>query len=131
MPARDPRFQDVITSPKHPPLEEVGEDPDFRFSLANERTFLAWVRTAIAIMVAGLAVAQFFESRAEATRLAIALPLMILGAVIAFASFGQWERKERAMRLSESLPSSSLPRVLGMAVGVIAVLATILTITDR
>lgn len=122
---------DVNVSPKRTPLEEVGEDPDFRFSLANERTYLAWVRTAIAIMVAGLAVAQFFDSRSEATRLAISLPMILLGAAIALSSYGQWERKERAMRLSESLPPSSLPRLLGVAIGLIAVLAAVLTIADR
>jgi len=112
------------------PLDE-GEEPDFRFSLANERTFLAWIRTSIAIMVAGLAVAQFFDSRSQGTRLAIALPLVALAAVIAFVSFGSWEDKQRAMRLSRPLPTSSLPRILGLATGLIAVLAAILTITDR
>lgn len=117
--------------PRRDPVQDVGEDPDFRFSLANERTFLAWVRTAIAIMVAGLAVAQFFESRSEATRLAIALPLLVLGAAVSFASFGRWEEKERAMRLSQPLPTSSHPRVLALAVGLIALLAAILTVVDR
>ena len=114
-----------------PKLEEVGEDPDLRFTLANERTFLAWVRTAIAVMVAGLAVAQFFESRSEATRLAIALPLLVLGAVVAFTSYSGWEERERAMRLAQPLPASALPRLLALSVGLIAVLATILTLTDR
>jgi len=111
-------------------LAAVGEDPDARFSLANERTFLAWIRTAIALIVAGLAVAQFFESRSHAARLAIALPLLILGAVIALQSFASWEAKERAMRLGESLPNSALPRVLGVAVGAIAIVAAVLAVTD-
>lgn len=111
-------------------LDTVGEDPDARFSLANERTFLAWIRTAIALIVAGLAVAQFFESRSQATRLAIALPLLVLGGVIALQSFGSWEAKERAMRLGESLPASALPRVLGLAVGAIAILAAVLAVID-
>lgn len=28
-----------------------GEEPDYRLTLANERTFLAWIRTALAILV--------------------------------------------------------------------------------
>ncbi len=27
-------------------ISRLGEAPDYRFSLANERTFLAWIRTA-------------------------------------------------------------------------------------
>lgn len=111
-------------------LDAVGEDPDARFSLANERTFLAWIRTAIALIVAGLAVAQFFESRSHATRLAIALPLLVLGAVTALQSYGAWEAKERALRLGEPLPTAALPRVLALAVGAIAIVAAVLAVID-
>jgi putative membrane protein len=111
-------------------LEAVGEDPDARFSLANERTFLAWIRTALALIVAGLAVAQFFETASETTRLAIALPLLLLGAFVASQSFGRWEEKERAMRVGESLPTSSLPRLLALAVGIIAIVAAVLAVVD-
>ncbi|WP_143342795.1 YidH family protein, partial [Crossiella equi] len=34
----------------------VGEEPDPRFTLANERTFLAWIRTSLGLMAAGVAV---------------------------------------------------------------------------
>lgn len=111
-------------------LQSVGEEPDPRFSLANERTFLAWIRTAVALMVAGLAVAEFFESRSEATRLVIAIPLVLLGAAVAFTSFTRWEEKERAMRLGEPLPPSSLPRLLALAVGLVAVVAAVLAVID-
>ncbi len=109
---------------------DVGEDPDARFTLANERTFLAWIRTALALMVSGLAVAEFFNSRSQGTRLAIALPLLVLAAVVALNAFGAWAAKERALRLGESLPSSALPRLLGMSVGIIAVVAALLTVID-
>ncbi len=112
-------------------LTDVGEDPDPRFTMANERTFLAWLRTSLGLIAAGLAVAEFLRSSSELTRLAIALPLLVLGAVTAFSSFGQWERKERAMRLGEPLPPSSLPRILAIAIGAIAVLAALLALLDR
>ena len=35
---------------------DEGTDPDPRFTLANERTFLAWIRTSIAFMAAGVAI---------------------------------------------------------------------------
>jgi putative membrane protein len=111
-------------------VEAVGEEPDPRFSMANERTFLAWIRTALALMVAGLAVAEFFESRSETTRLVIAIPLMLLGALTAFTSYGRWAEKEQAMRLGRPLPPSSLPRLIAIAVGVVAVVAAVLAVLD-
>ncbi len=112
-------------------LTDVGEHPDPRFTMANERTFLAWLRTSLALIAAGLAVAEFLRSSSELTRLAIALPLLVLGALTAFSSFTQWERKERAMRLDEPLPPSMLPRIIAFAVGAIAVLAALLALLAR
>src|SRR5215210_7302248 len=111
-------------------VEAVGEEPDPHFSLANERTFLAWIRTALALMVAGLAVAEFFEARSEVTRLVIAVPLVLLGALTAFTSYDRWSEKERAMRLGEPLPRSSIPRLIAIAGGVVAVVAAILAVVD-
>ncbi len=31
-------------------ISRLGEAPDYRFSLANERTFLAWIRTALGFL---------------------------------------------------------------------------------
>ena len=39
-----------------------GHEPDYRFTLANERTFLAWIRTSLGLMAVGLAVAQLPRS---------------------------------------------------------------------
>ena len=53
-----------------------GEEPDARFSYANERTFLAWNRTALALIGVGLAVANLLPpfNFAGGRRL-LALPL--------------------------------------------------------
>jgi putative membrane protein len=112
-------------------VDEVGDDPDPRFTMANERTYLAWIRTSLGLVAAGLAVAEFLRSSSDGVRLAIAIPLLVLGAATALTSFGEWERKERAMRLREPLPVSRLPRLLGLAVGVVALVAAVLTVTDR
>ena len=42
-------------------------DPDSRARthLANERTFLAWLRTGLGLIVLGLAAAQFMEARSQ------------------------------------------------------------------
>ncbi len=42
-----------------PSLGDVGDDPDARFTFANERTFLAWIRTSVAMMSPGFVVDRF------------------------------------------------------------------------
>jgi putative membrane protein len=112
------------------PFDEVGEDPDPRFTFANERTFLAWNRTALALVVTGLAVVQFLKHGVEAARLAVAVPMIILGAVVAFMSLSRWEARERAMRLKRPLPSNRLPGVVAAGVGIVAVLAAVLAVVN-
>jgi putative membrane protein len=100
-------------------VHDVGEPPDYRFSLANERTFLAWLRTGLALVAGGLAVAQFLP--AGRPRTAIALALLAAGAVVAVRAVDHWARCERAMRLHQSLPPSRFPALLALAVAVGAV----------
>lgn len=111
------------------PLHEVGESPDYRFSLANERTFLAWVRTALAMMAAGIAVVQFVPGL-PVVRHILGLILITLGGVLAGVSYEHWERNERAMRLGEQLPRSAVPRLVAVVLALAAFTALALTITD-
>ncbi|MFI1335839.1 YidH family protein [Streptomyces sp. NPDC020845] len=101
-------------------LRAEGETPDYRFSLANERTFLAWLRTAMALVGGGFAVDQFLPDTNSTLRLAAALTLLAGGAVCAVRALNHWVRCERAMRRGDDLPVSRFPVVLGLAVGVIA-----------
>jgi inner membrane protein YidH len=67
-----------------PDPETVGQDVDPRFSLANERTFLAWIRTALALISIGLAVTQLLPLfDLPGGRRIIGIPLMVLGIVVA------------------------------------------------
>ena len=104
----------------------VGTAPDYRFSLANERTFLAWIRTGLALIGGGLAVAQFL--RHGWLRDTLAVTLLGLGGVVAVRSVDHWARSERAMRLGEPLPPSRFPAVLALTIGVgtIALLVALL-----
>ena len=112
-------------------LEQTGSDPDPRFTFANERTFLAWNRTALALIAAGLAAAQFLHFNLHGLRLLIAVPLIVLGAALALASYLHWEDSERAMRLHEPLRYSWMPRVLTAGITVIALCGGILAVVDR
>ena len=124
------RLVDLLRGPERS-LEGTGTDPDPRFTFANERTFLAWNRTALALIAAGLAAAQFLKFNLHGLRLIIAVPLIVLGALLALASYYHWEDSERAMRLQNPLRYSWMPRVLTGGIAVIAVLGGILAIIDR
>ena len=115
--------------PRRPPLRSVGTDPDPRFSYANERTFLAWNRTALALIAAGLAVVSLLpEFEVSFGRRLIGVPLIALGAVLALTSYWRWEANERAMRLGEPLPPSHLPRILAAGIAVAAALAAVVAL---
>lgn len=102
----------------------VGEEPDARFTLANERTLLAWVRTSLALVVAGLA-AAVASGVVDDPRLltAVSLVTVTLAAFLAVSSYLRWGAVERAMRLRSPLPAPSLALVLVGGVLVLAVLA--------
>ena len=109
--------------------EPIGKEPDARFSFANERTFLAWIRTALGLMTAGLAITQLLpEFDFPGGRRLIGLPLIAVGVVMAITSYWQWQRNERSMRLGEPLAKSYLPRIVAVVVGVCALIGGILVV---
>lgn len=112
-------------------LQQEGSTPDYRFSLANERTFLAWIRTALALVAGGMAVDQFLTGLAWGVRTAIALALLAGGALCALRAVNHWVRCERAMRLGEDLPASRFPAVLGAATAVAALLVVAAVLLGR
>lgn len=101
--------------------------PDSRFTLANERTYLAWNRTALALIGGGLAVAQFLEA-SKGVRLALALPLIVLGAALSLASYSRWQGNERAMERGEELPPSRLPAVVAASFALLSVGAVVFAV---
>jgi putative membrane protein len=111
-----------------PSLREVGEDPDPRFTFANERTFLAWNRTALALIGAGLAAGQLLDFDTELVRLLVALPPIVLGGVLAITSYRRWEANERAMRLREPLPVIGPPRFVPPVIAGLALLVAVLVV---
>jgi putative membrane protein len=101
-------------------LRAEGSTPDYRFSLANERTFLAWIRTALALVAGGIAVDQFLTGMSWGARTAIALALLAGGGLCALRAVNHWVRCERAMRRGEDLPASRFPVLLSLATAVAA-----------
>lgn len=83
----------------NPHWRKEGQEPDYRFSLANERTFLAWIRTALALLAGGVVLEQFAVKLAPHHVLAvIAAALAVLSAVLSAAAYLHWRNNEIAMR---------------------------------
>lgn len=109
--------------------DEGEHEPDVRFTYANERTLLAWNRTALALLATGVAATQLLpEFHIPGGRRILGLPLIVLAAVITMTSFFHWRANERAMRRDQPLPSSPMPMVLAVGIGVVAVVAVILVL---
>ena len=106
-----------------------GVEPDPRVTFANERTFLAWHRTALALIGGGLAVSQLLpEFELPGGRALLGLPLILLGGIIAFTSYGRWAANQRAVRHGLPLPGHWLHRVIGVVIGLAAVVAAVLVV---
>jgi putative membrane protein len=102
-------------------------EPDVRFTYANERTFLAWIRTGLALIATGVAATQLLpQFYVSGGRRILGVPMIALGAAIAFTSFRHWQANERAMRRGQPLPRSPMPIVLAIGIGVVAAIAVIL-----
>ena len=103
-----------------PRWQREGDEPDYRFSLANERTFLAWIRTALALLAGAVAVIQFLPSSAlEGLRTTFAAVLALGGTVLPVVAYRRWSTVQRAMRNDRPLPSTPLLAVVSGIVGII------------
>ena len=111
--------------------ERQPRDPDYRFTLANERTFLAWQRTSLALVAAGVAVVQLVPRFAPGgARQVVGVALAALGVWVAAASIARWRRVQRAMECDEDLPRARMPVVLGAALTVVAVAVAVLLVVS-
>lgn len=105
------------------------EAPDSRFTQANERTFLAWNRTALAFIAGGLAVEQFVDTGRFA-RLIVSIPLILLGGFVGVAGYYRWRDAETAIRRGEDLAPSRVPRLLAAAFALLTVGALALVLAS-
>jgi putative membrane protein len=106
----------------------VGTRPDHRFSLANERTFLAWVRTSLAMLAGGVALDAVSLDGPRGLQTALAVTLVVLGLLGAAASWLRWAATERAMRLHAPLPGTATLAWLALALMVVAAALVVLVL---
>jgi putative membrane protein len=105
-------------------------EPDARYTFANERTFLAWIRTALALIAAGLAIVQLLPPfhGIRWGRHAIGIPLILLGAVLPVLSYLEWQANQRALRRGAPLRRSRLPQLLAVVLALVALAAAVLAL---
>jgi putative membrane protein len=113
-----------------PPDE--GREPDPRFTFANERTFLAWSRTALALIVGGLAVVQLLPPFPGVPwgRHVLGVPLIVLGAIVAVTAYREWIASQHALRLGQPLARSIMPRLLAVAIALMALLSAVVVLVS-
>ncbi|QXB19302.1 putative membrane protein [Corynebacterium coyleae] len=99
-----------------------GSEPDPRFTLANERTFLAWTRTALAFLAGGIALEAFELPRIDDTvRSLAAATIIVISMAISAGAAVRWVRIERALRHGKPIPAPAIVPILGIGVFVAAV----------
>ena len=103
-------------------LFSQGVDPDVRFSMANERTFLAWIRTSLALIAGGVALEALGLNLQGGLRLAASMVLIVAGIAAPLQAWFGWVKTERALRLDTPLPAARLTLPIGAAVSVAGIL---------
>lgn len=117
MNGQDPKYKTGTSARRVPAWRQQGEEPDYRFTLANERTFLAWIRTALAILAAGVLLDQFSTKlQPHAVVIAIATVMCVLAAGLCSIAYQRWSENEQAMRHKRALPHSRALGILAMLV---------------
>jgi len=98
--------------------------------LANERTYLAWVRTGVAVVVLGFAVARFGLALTSVMDImpgiryssAVGIALVFLGGVIELYAFKKYRTNQENISANRYEPTSSAEAILSIAVFLLAIL---------
>lgn len=120
-----------MSAPTPPPGSPDEVVVDYRFLLANERTFLAWMRTSLALIAGGLALDQFVRvERAEGLVVAIAIAVIAAGALVAVVGTIRWSRTDRAMRAGTPVGRTPVLIVVGVLFALLAVLVSAIIVVS-
>ncbi|MFJ3956996.1 YidH family protein [Arthrobacter sp. NPDC090010] len=112
---------------RQPRWRQEGTAPDYRFSLANERTFLAWLRTSLALLAGAVAVDQLAPGIAPVVlRVVLCVLLALIGAALAAMAYRRWAQAEDAMRHGRELPFSWVLLVMSVVVVIAALVLAVL-----
>jgi putative membrane protein len=102
------------------------QHPDYRFLLANERTFLAYVRTALALQVAGLGVVHFLTNAGPVVRIGLGVAFVLVGSYVGLSGYLRWRDNERSIREGLEMHTARSPTVVTVAVVVAPLVGVLL-----
>ena len=104
-------------------------DADPRYALANERTFLAWIRTSLGLLAgaAGLMVVDL-PWPALAVRL-LAVLLAVTAAASALIAWDRWTKVEAAIAAGRPAPPPRAHVLLAVVVGLVSLTVVVLILT--
>ena len=98
-------------------------------SLASERTFLAYTRTGLALVAAGVAVSAVWPGNDHTLlRRVVGVGLVVLGTVVSLYARRRWHHVDQAMRRGDPLPPSRLALLVTVTMGLVGVLAVVLVL---
>ena len=128
-----PRSSSPPATPRRWPtwVYGVGDEPDARFTFANERTFLAWIRTSLALIAAGVSLDAFVRDIPSVVRGTIGIALVLTGIVAGGTAYLRWRASERAMRLRQPLPGFVLAPLLTMGIVAVGLVLAVLMLMRR
>ncbi|MEU8224565.1 DUF202 domain-containing protein [Kribbella sp. NPDC048915] len=110
-------------------MSETEQEPDYRFTLANERTYLAYLRTSLACYAGGLSAVQFLDLGPDrlVARI-IGVILVAAGIATTAGAFRRWQLNLIAMRRGGPLPVTKLPLVLGATIAVVGLIGLLFSL---
>jgi putative membrane protein len=108
---------------------EEEPEPDYRFTLANERTYLAYLRTALACYAGGLSAVQFLDINGQRwPARVIGVVLVTAGIVTTAGAFHRWQLNLAAMRRGARLPVTRLPLMLAATIGLVGLVGLLFSL---
>ena len=115
---------------REPLWRQEGVEPDYRFSLANERTFLAWIRTALGLLAGGVLLDQFSTKLGpHIVVVSLAVVFGALAAILCAMAYIRWRANEIAMRHARKLPGTmAIPLIAAATLGIAATIALLLVL---
>ncbi len=106
-----------------------GDEPDYRFSLANERTYLAWIRTALALLAGAIGIDQLAPDLAnQDLRLVLSVFLCLCSGALAIFAYRRWALNERAMRNNKQLRYTKFLKVISGLLFILTIFIIVLVL---
>lgn len=110
-------------------MADESSRPDERFTLASERTFLAWMRTSLGLLAGGIAVVHLVPDFSTGwVRTTLGLVLILMAASAAMVGLRRWLQVRRALESGAPMPDAVELWIFAVGIGVIAVLAAVVTV---